>query len=122
MSRVFVPLAEEPFAKFTAGRKTWEVRNAEGNPVAAQVRKHGTGSPVLLRLGYGRSRKTGDFLQVEGRIGRTWEGSADEMPDVVKAGACLSPESWSGRYFDPNGRVLCFEVLDLPLNNLEADR
>lgn len=109
MKAIFVPLAAGPFADFTQGCKTVEVRNAK-SPVAAQVRKATPGAPVRLRWGYGPHGTLG-IRETVGSLGRTWEGPADEIPQWVKDGACLTQASWSGRYFDPGGRLLCFEVL-----------
>jgi hypothetical protein len=104
----------EPFVNFGQGSKTVEVRNAK-SPVAAQVRKARPGDEVRLRWGYGPHGRHG-IREWRGTLGRTWEGPADEIPDWVKAGACLTQSSWSGRFFDPNGRLLCFEVLGAAWN------
>jgi len=106
---IFVPLAMAPFVNFGQGAKTVEVRNSKSS-VAAQVRKAKAGDPVRLRWGYGPHGIHG-IREWQGTLGRTWEGPADEMPNWVKAGACLTQADWSGRFFDPNGRILCFEVL-----------
>lgn len=111
MKPIFVPLAEGPFVDFTQGCKTVEVRNAQ-SPVAAQVRKATEGATVRLRWGYGPHGALG-IRETLGVLGRTWEGPSDEIPQWVKDGACLTQASWSGRFFDPNGRLLCFEVLGI---------
>lgn len=109
MKAIFVPLAADPWVGFTSGAKTVEVRNAK-SPVAAQVRKAEPGAAVRLRWGYGPHGLLGVRERL-GTLGRTWEGPADEMPAWVKEGACLTQKAWDGRFFDPTGRILCFEVL-----------
>lgn len=106
-ARIFVPLAAKPWTRFKAGTKTVEVRNA-GSPVAAQVRKHQPGTPVLLRLGYSGTR---DLHRV---LGRTWEGGMDTMPDWVRAGADVEWHQPNEHgYFEPGGVLFCFEALGI---------
>lgn len=105
MSRVFVPLAREPFEKFESGLKWVEVRNQD-SPVAAQVRKADNGDPVLLRLGYSGPR------ELNRALGRQWAGPLAEMPEWAVRGAALGPGP-TNRYFDRDGFLLCFEALGI---------
>lgn len=105
---VFVPLKEAPWAKFGAGTKTVEVRNAK-SPVAAQVRKAKPGDEVRLRWGYGPHGGYG-IREFKGTLGRVWTAdNVRNLPVEALIGANLDarPDNY-GWVDDP---VLAFEVI-----------
>lgn len=106
-SRIFVPLASDPFWRFKKGSKGVEVR-AFQSPVARAVRNHDMGTPVNLRRGYSTSDN------IWGRLG-LWviADNVESLPVEFRIAADL-PEQRRTDYYDPDQKVVAFQVLDTP--------
>lgn len=100
--RVFVPLFSEPFWRFKSGKKTVELRQASARWSLKNVP---AGAPVLLRRGW----NTKDELH--GTVGRRAVATGwSALPEWARIG-CAVKYLEAGRYIDPEGDILAFEVL-----------
>jgi hypothetical protein len=108
---LFVPMHSLPYYRFKRGSKWVEIRNAKGKWNPKQVK---TGRAALLRRGY----STPD--EIRGVVGRVaFVSSFRALPYWAVRGADLMEGDEHSGFFDPEGPVVAFEVLQKEVH-LEA--